>query len=256
MAAVGPASGKPSPWDGRGILQSGFSWFSGHAGDGQPHAHHAIQFLLAPEPQRIWTRVEGVNTLHGVVIKEQVEHQLFASEFPIDLLYVDPQSDFADRLRRLSDDPVIPIKAETVRRARRALQTFRGSLDIDALIGCLVHRVGEPEVRHSKDLLMQQVMDALHDFLPDPVSASQLAAMANLSKDRFLHRFRQHAGLPLRPYLRWRRLQLALEAVLSGKSLTDAAVLAGFSDAAHFTRTCRRHFGMAPSAFRALRRPL
>ena len=33
-----------------------------------------------------------------------------------------------------------------------------------------------------------------------------------------------------------------------GSSLTDAAVEAGFADAAHFTRTFRGHFGIPPSA--------
>jgi AraC-like DNA-binding protein len=61
--------------------------------------------------------------------------------------------------------------------------------------------------------------------------------------------------MPLRPYLRWLRLRQALELAAGGTSLTQAAQDAGFSDAAHLTRTMRRHFGVAPSnVVRALRK--
>ncbi len=68
------------------------------------------------------------------------------------------------------------------------------------------------------------------------------------------HRFRAHTGLAVRPYLRWRRLLTALDGMTRGLPLTDAALEAGFSDAAHFTRTFRRHFGIAPSVLLQLRK--
>jgi len=63
---------------------------------------------------------------------------------------------------------------------------------------------------------------------------------------RYLHRLRAYTGLPFRPYVRWLRILLAIESVLAGSSLTEAAHAAGFADAAHFSRTFRRHFGAAP----------
>jgi AraC-like DNA-binding protein len=60
--------------------------------------------------------------------------------------------------------------------------------------------------------------------------------------------------MAVRPYLRWLRLARALQAAARGLSLTDAAHEAGFADAAHFTRTMRRHFGVTPgSMLRSLR---
>lgn len=37
-----------------------------------------------------------------------------------------------------------------------------------------------------------------------------------------------------------------MAAVSQGKPLTDSAFDAGFADAAHFSRTFRRHFGISP----------
>jgi AraC-like DNA-binding protein len=78
-------------------------------------------------------------------------------------------------------------------------------------------------------------------------SARALAAGAGLSESRFLHVFKESTGTPLRRYLLWLRLQRAAGLMLTEQSLTDAAFAAGFSDAAHMSRTFRRLFGVTPS---------
>jgi len=62
-----------------------------------------------------------------------------------------------------------------------------------------------------------------------------------------MHAFTESIGLPLRPYLAWLRLQRAAAGIVSGAPLAQAAVDAGFSDAAHMSRTFRKMLGMAPS---------
>ena len=42
----------------------------------------------------------------------------------------------------------------------------------------------------------------------------------------------------------------AVERMADGASLTEAAHEAGFADSAHFSRTFRRMFGLAPSSLR------
>jgi len=76
-------------------------------------------------------------------------------------------------------------------------------------------------------------------------SAFDVAKQLSLSEGRFLHLFRQEMVIPWRPYLLWRRMMCAVNALISGTSATDAAHLAGFSDSAHLSRTFRRLFGMS-----------
>jgi transcriptional regulator GlxA family with amidase domain len=68
-----------------------------------------------------------------------------------------------------------------------------------------------------------------------------------------MHVFTTSVGTPLRPYLAWLRVQRAAMAIISGNSLTDAAHTAGFSDAAHMSRTFTRMLGIAPSLLRPMR---
>jgi AraC family transcriptional regulator len=65
-----------------------------------------------------------------------------------------------------------------------------------------------------------------------------------LSPDRLRHLFVEHTGLAFKTYMQWQRLVRALDVYAKGRSLTEAAHEAGFSDSAHFSRVFKRFFGL------------
>jgi AraC-like DNA-binding protein len=84
-------------------------------------------------------------------------------------------------------------------------------------------------------------------------SLDRLSELAGLSPSRFMHTFTESLGVPLRPYVLWLRLQHAAGRLLAGASATEAAHEAGFSDAAHLSRTFRRTLGTTPREIAASR---
>jgi AraC-like DNA-binding protein len=66
--------------------------------------------------------------------------------------------------------------------------------------------------------------------------------------DRFRHLFMKETGVGFRAYLLWQRLECSLAAYVAGETLTEAAHTGGFADSAHFSRTFRRMFGIAPAS--------
>jgi AraC-like DNA-binding protein len=78
-------------------------------------------------------------------------------------------------------------------------------------------------------------------------SLKKLAALSGLSPSRFMHVFTESLGVPLRPYILWLRLQRGSCELMNGATATEAAHAAGFSDAAHLTRTFRRMLGTTPT---------
>src|SRR5262249_56048786 len=85
-------------------------------------------------------------------------------------------------------------------------------------------------------------------------SVKAVAGMGCLSPSRFMHAFTESVGVPVRPYILWLRLQRAACDLKDGASVTSAAHRAGFSDAAHLTRTFRRMLGATPSDLALLKR--
>lgn len=87
-----------------------------------------------------------------------------------------------------------------------------------------------------------------------PPSLESLAASAGMTRFQAFRHFRRRIGMP--PHA-WR---LALQAerarghIDRGRSLADAAVLAGFADQSHLTRVFARQFGFTPGTYRRARR--
>jgi AraC-like DNA-binding protein len=86
------------------------------------------------------------------------------------------------------------------------------------------------------------------------VRGTEVAAAVGVSVSRLTHLFTEQVGIPLRRYVLWLRLRMAITEVLAGADLTDAAHSAGFADSAHLTRTCRDMFGLGRRDCGALRR--
>jgi AraC-like DNA-binding protein len=98
------------------------------------------------------------------------------------------------------------------------------------------------------DYRVERVLRSLPSRLAEAeaVSLDAIAASVRLSPSRFMHLFTTSVGVPLRPYILWLRLQCGASELARGESVAAAAYAAGFSDAAHFTRTFRRMIGATP----------
>jgi len=81
----------------------------------------------------------------------------------------------------------------------------------------------------------------------DLTPLEQLVKPDDLSVSHFLHLFSDEIGVPFRRFRIWNRLRAASGMALRGANLTDAAIGAGFSDSAHFSRLHRETFGVTPS---------
>lgn len=253
MRNATPANGSAA-WRGRLFLGTGWLLYLGPVGPTGPHAHHAFQVLLCPGETEclLADHTSPERALNAAVIAPDQAHAFGAFAQSVRLLYIDPDGMDGRRLRRAIGEPnTIEEWAEgaaPLAKLRNCANpqtwedaaAFAGAV-VDALAGPMVR----PEVMHPALL---RAMRILRDREPlDVVRLSDLAQASGLSGSRLSHLFSEQAGVPLRPYVLWLRLQRAAEAMGHGATLTEAAFHAGFADGAHLTRVFRRMFGLRPS---------
>jgi AraC-like DNA-binding protein len=112
----------------------------------------------------------------------------------------------------------------------------------------LVDRISGAEGNRAiVDERLLSVLEFIELNLPLRIQSRQLARIACLSEDRFLHLFTEQLGLPLRHHIMHQRLLRATRAILTGASATHAAIDSGFSDSAHLTKTFIQLTGIRPS---------
>lgn len=88
----------------------------------------------------------------------------------------------------------------------------------------------------------------IRENLHDSPSLASLANEVNLSESRLEKLFKEQAGLPITQYRVRYRVFISTIIMALGYSVTEAALLAGFSNSAHLSRCYRQVNGVAPSS--------
>jgi AraC-like DNA-binding protein len=184
------------------------------------------------------TALIPANTLHG----------LRAGDQAMAFFYVDAQSDDYATLQAAMSHRHAGVGLELAGAARylealaqlRAGKPWRESRE---QIACTLGL----HVPTRKDERIAEAIRHLHTTPADDSRLSDVARRAGLSPSRFLHLFKQTAGVPFRRYRLWARMGAAVRCLVNGSSLTEAALGAGFSSSSHFSAAFREMFGMPPS---------
>lgn len=220
----------------------------------RPHRHHAIQITLAITEQFEVIVADQVSLSQGIIIGQDVQHQVSGQAAWVATLFVNPETPLAATIRSevlqnashhlLLETAVSPIrpllqKAQqhtlTCDQAQHVLQQI-----LSHLLGHVVHPFQvDPRVQNALDLIQQQT--------EKKIPAHTLSAAVFLSEGRFRHLFKAEIGVPLRRYLLWQRLTMGMYNICHGQNFTEAAHEAGFTDLAHFSRTCRLMLGITLS---------
>ena len=87
------------------------------------------------------------------------------------------------------------------------------------------------------------------DHAPDHAPVTSLAQRAGLRRESFSRAFRRTAGLPPKAWLHCLRLEKARALLRQGKSITEAALAAGYADQSHFHRMFVKFYSVTPGCY-------
>ena len=113
---------------------------------------------------------------------------------------------------------------------------------------------------HARPLLSQtlnpiaRAKARIDDDPSSPLTLTDLATDAGMSRFQLLRGFAHEMGLPPHAYRMQRRVMLARQLIARGVTLADAATTAGFADQSHMTRAFVRLMGMTPANYAAAKR--
>lgn len=208
-----------TPWAGRLWLGHDYGLIHGMSGRTAPHSHYAHQLMLAPDRPMTVLVEETPVTTSRLLIASQTRHAIL--EAP---------------------DPVFTVYAEPLRFEAGALRD--ALFDIELSLTALDRAMSQCPRRTLNDPRIERALATVDASLSSKVAASAVADAAHLSMSQLQRLFVSQVGLPVRRLVLWRRLRLAIAAILAGHAVTDAAHAAGFADSAHFSRSLKKLFGV------------
>ena len=117
---------------------------------------------------------------------------------------------------------------------------------VDQLCERADRRSGGRESIHPQ---LRQAIEVVSNRMPDHVDVTSVADAVALSPDYLGRLCKQQTGVSFSATIRWVRLVTAVNHIIDGLSVTDAAHLAGFADGSHANRVCWEMTGAAPHDF-------
>lgn len=236
------------------------AYFSGHGFEMHRHDTYAIGLTLSGV-QSFQYGKEQVNNLPGqtMVLHPDEPHDGHAGTedgFRYRMFYLEP----AMIQNVLGGKPLPFIKGgvSTDPRLLRATQTLLQDLSAsfdpleldDAVFDVAVALQDAAGIRKGRQAVnypaAQRARELLMASLEHGVNLDQLEHASDTDRWRLSRDFRVLFGTTPHRYLTLRRLDLVRHSIALGVSLTDASVMAGFSDQSHMTRHFVKAFGYPP----------
>ena len=221
--------------------------YVGTGGAADRHAHHSVQLVWAREGRVALALDGGDVRVRAGLIAGSAPHGFDATGRWIALWQVEPHGARGAALdRRAAQSPGadlaaalagVPAPAEGMTAAAAA----RWCDQVATALGA------EPAPPLSS--VTRRAVAYIEGSLDGTPRLDEAAGRLGISGTRLTHLFTREVGIPFRRFVLWARIKRAVEASRAGATLTAAAAAAGFSDAAHLSRTFRAMFGLSPASF-------
>ncbi|TLX48703.1 AraC family transcriptional regulator [Pseudoalteromonas phenolica] len=210
------------------------------------HQHTLIQITLPMDDADMCLTLPNHDAiqLNGAsIINQDVSHQLTMQAGWV--ILIEPSCNVGKQLTaKLADKAFIEIEINKPLNSTLTLSELLGLCGLTpALQTTLPQTILDARIARLLDKLNRCI--GKECVKPQQWRAADIAVELNLSESRFLHLFKDTMQIPWRPYLLWRRLICAVQTLQQGRTATEAAYIAGFSDSAHLSRTFKKQFGLS-----------
>lgn len=229
------------------MLAPGLVLYLGTGASAVRHVHHAVQLVWLAEGELEVTLAVGTVKARAAIVPARMPHAFASPPEPLALLLVDAHGARGAALDRRARSLVGEDLAGELA-AIRFPGTDMTLPEIEAWLHALFTALGvESTEVDAPSRTTRRAIAYIERTVDGVPRLTDAAAFASTSSSRLSHRFTSEIGLPFRRFVLWTRMKRAVEAMRGGGDLTTAAVAAGFSDAAHLSRTFKAMFGLSPS---------
>lgn len=227
--------------------------------DADNHSHNYIQITIGLQQDVVFT-VKGQSCqASGFMLQSNIVHELQGFGHWQWYMLVNPESAFGEHLKQtyLQDTNTYVLSSIQIEDLQQlAIQRLFSIKDPEEYrsiwsICMCIFRYPNSNLCNLQSVLnerLHHIVQAIETIPAHQLTVKNLSKELFLSESRLSHLFKSTAGISLASYIVHHKLETAFHAIFTGKSMTEAAIEAGFNSSSHFSKTVRDKLGMAARA--------
>lgn len=187
----------------------------------------------------------------GIIINSNESHIFYSNKDTQIMLLIDASSAISEQIREkyLKGQSYCIIDEKSIDSIRDLLYHYFPILDKKCYLEFFSKFCQTINIDIQKDTSMDERIIRLLGQIKNgshlKQSIGDLAKSYFLSQSRLSHLFKSETGMRLSSYIVLHKLQKAMFYILRGKSITEAALEAGFDSPSHFAAVCKKTLGMS-----------
>ena len=214
------------------------------------HSHSAAHIMISLENEiEVILEKEKIHC-RGILIPSGMTHTANTAENRVLIFLFDSATNIAKQMNEIS-----VLDDELVDGVVNAFHVFlNGDKEASDYRNVVTSVFQCADMRQLEQVCMDERVEVALKYvqsnLREPLTCSDVAKHVFLSEGRFSHLFKEQVGMTFAGYLIYQRVMKTYVEIIDGKSITEAAIVAGFSSSAHFAETSKRLFGLSASTIR------
>jgi len=218
------------------------------------HQHQSIAVVFSlNESFEIFFENGKSMQCQGAIIPREISYKLISSKSDYTVfLHIDPFSEVGITLTQNDNNIHSLNRSNFAELLHDYIDWFKGEDNTQQR----VHELIEKTVKLLKERYLffknidERVLKCIEyarNLSDESFTLKKAADIAELSKSRFYHLFKENTGISFRQFLLHCKLVKSLQSIHHQDDLTEATFFGGFSDQPHFHRTFKKNFGIKPS---------
>ncbi len=186
----------------------------------------------------------------GIIVDSNTNHTLFSNHDWQFILLVENTSTLAKQLNQnyLKGQSYHVLSKAQVNEIRILLEGYRPILNKEKYLQFYDHLLQIMHIKAEAKTIVDERISYLLSHLKNCTETEhifeEMAKRVFLSQSRLSHLFKKETGMRLSSYLVLHKLQKAMFYIFAGKSITEAASMAGFDSPSHFAAVSKKSMGM------------
>lgn len=154
------------------------------------------------------------------------------------------------QLQKIQDTCHVIEQERAVNRLGSRVMAYSAIMEILVLISRAYYEISD-SAQHgvTENEQINQIVTYINNHYSEDLSLENLSDKFFLSKYYLSHKFKEFTGLSLYQFIMKKRLTIARNMLMRGKTVTETYTECGFNDYSNFLKSFKREFGEKPSEF-------